>query len=80
MLQVTLDVETKQIFDDVGGFFPERLGVSFVGVNVRQRAGEKGEMQSYFEKDMPKLFPLLERADVVIGYNIDGFDMPALAP
>jgi DEAD/DEAH box helicase domain-containing protein len=80
MLQVTLDVETKKIFDDVGGFFPERLGISFVGVNVRQQAGEEGEMQSYFEADLPKLFPLLEKADVVIGYNIDGFDMPVLAP
>jgi len=80
MLQVTLDVETKKIFDDVGGFFPEKLGVSFVGVNVRRQAGEEGEMQSYFEADLPKLFPLLEKADVVIGYNIDGFDMPTLAP
>ncbi len=80
MLQVILDVETKKTFDQVGGYFPGRLEVSFVGVNVRDRDGEKGEMRSYFEDDLPDLFPLLERADVVIGYNIDGFDMPALAP
>ncbi len=80
MLQVILDVETKKTFDQVGGYFPGRLEVSFVGVNVRDRDGEAGEMQSYFEDDLPDLFPLLERADVVIGYNIDGFDMPALAP
>ncbi len=79
MLQVILDVETKKTFNDVGGYFPDRLGVSFVGVNVRDRSGDKGEMQSYFEKDLPQLFPLLEKADVIVGYNIDGFDMPTLS-
>jgi DEAD/DEAH box helicase domain-containing protein len=80
MLEVILDVETKQIFDDVGGYFPEKLGISFVGVCVRDSRFSKGEMQSYFEKDLPKLFPLLERADVVVGFNIDGFDMPTFIP
>ncbi len=80
MLQVILDVETKQTFQDVGGNFPDRLGVSFVGVNVRDRSGDQGEMRSYFEKDLPDLFPLLEKADVLVGYNIDGFDLPTLAP
>ena len=76
MLQVIRDVETKRTFDEVGGFFPEKLGISFVGVCVREGFTGKGEMQSYFEKDLPNLFPLLEKADVVIGFNIDGFDMP----
>ena len=80
MLQVILDVETKKTFDAVGGFFPDRLGVSFVGVNIRDRFGDKGQMKSFFEDDMPDLFPLLEKADVIVGYNIDGFDMPAMAP
>ncbi len=76
MLQVILDVETKKTFDEVGGYFPERLGISFVGVCVREGFNGKGEMQSYYEADLPKLFPILEQADVVIGFNIDGFDMP----
>lgn len=76
MLQVILDVETKKTFDEVGGYFPDRLGISFVGVCVRHGFGEQGELQSYFEKDIPRLFPLLEQADVVVGFNIDGFDMP----
>ncbi len=76
MLQVILDVETKQTFEDVGGYFPERLGISFVGVCVRSNFSEPGEFQSYFEQDIPKLIPLLERADVITGFNIDGFDMP----
>jgi DEAD/DEAH box helicase domain-containing protein len=80
MLQVILDVETKKTFDEVGGYFPDRLGISFVGVNVRHGFGEEGEYQSYFEKDLPKLFPLLEQADVVVGFNVDGFDMPTFTP
>ncbi|MCC6711441.1 MAG: ribonuclease H-like domain-containing protein [Candidatus Pacebacteria bacterium] len=79
MLQVILDVETKKTFDEVGGYFPDRLGISFVGVNVRHNFGEEGEYQSYFEQDLPKLFPLLEKADVVVGFNIDGFDMPTFS-
>lgn len=77
MLQIFLDVETKNIFDEVGGFFPEKLGISFVGLYVREGFSQ-GEFQSYFENDLDKLFPLLEKADVVIGFNINGFDMPVL--
>lgn len=80
MLQVILDVETKKIFDEVGGFFPDKLGVSFVGVCVREGFSGKGEMKSFFEEDLPNLFPLLEKADVVIGFNIDDFDMQTLVP
>lgn len=80
MLQVILDVETKKTFDEVGGYFPEKLGISFVGVCVRDGFSGKGEMQEYFEADLPKLFPLLEQADIVVGFNIDGFDLPTFLP
>ncbi|NCN82708.1 MAG: hypothetical protein GW947_01960 [Candidatus Pacebacteria bacterium] len=80
MRQIILDVETKKIFDDVGGFFPDRLGISFVGVCIREGTMGQGEMRSFFEDDLPDLFPLLETADVVIGFNIDGFDMQTMVP
>lgn len=80
MLQVILDVETKKTFEEVGGYFPEKLGISFVGVCVRNGLSGNGEMQEYFEADLPKLFPLLEQADIVVGFNIDGFDMPTFLP
>lgn len=80
MLQVILDVETKKTFDEVGGFFPEKLGISFVGVCVREGTSGPGEMMSFWEKDLPKLFPLLEKADVVIGFNVDNFDMQTFVP
>ncbi len=80
MLQVILDVETKKAFDEVGGYFPDRLGISFVGVCIREGTSGVGEMQGYYEQDLPDLFPLLEKADVVIGFNIDGFDMQTMVP
>ena len=76
MKQVILDVETKKTFDQVGGYFPEKLGISYVGVCIRDGFAGEGEMTGFFEDDLPKLFPLLEQADVVIGFNIDNFDMP----
>jgi len=75
MLQVVLDVETQKTFDEVGGFFPDRLGISFVGICVRDGYSGKGELRGFFEADLPKLFPILEKADVLIGFNIDNFDM-----
>lgn len=80
MLQLILDVETKKTFDEVGGYFPEKLEVSFVGVCARQGTSGPGEMLGFFEKDFKDLFPLLEKADVVVGFNIDNFDMPTLIP
>jgi len=80
MLQLVLDVETKKSFDDVGGFFPDRLGISFVGVCIRDTAKGISEMVSFFEQDLPKLFPILEKADVVIGFNVRDFDMQTFVP
>ena len=80
MLQLILDVETKKTFDEVGGYFPDRLGISFVGVCVREGFTGKGEMKGFFEEDLPTLFPLIEQADVVIGFNVDNFDMQTFVP
>lgn len=80
MKQIILDVETQRTFDEVGGFFPDRLGISFVGVCVRESHTTKGEMLSFFEQDLPKLFPLLESADLIIGFNCDSFDMQTFVP
>lgn len=75
MKQVFLDVETKKTFDEVGGYFPDRLGISFVGLCIREGLDGAGEMIGYFEQDLPKLWPVLESADVLIGFNIRGFDL-----
>ncbi|MEK7144882.1 MAG: ribonuclease H-like domain-containing protein [Patescibacteria group bacterium] len=39
---------------------------------------ETGEYSSYFKEELPKLWPILERADMLIGFNSDVFDIPLL--
>jgi len=80
MKQVFLDVETQKAFEQVGGFFPDRLGISYVGVCVRDGYEGKGEMMGFFEKDLPKLWSLLESADLLVGFNILGFDLETFRP
>jgi DEAD/DEAH box helicase domain-containing protein len=84
MNQVILDVETIRTFDEVGGYHPEKLGVSFCGVIVRDGFPENGDTtetkHELFEADLPELLPILEHADVIIGYNSINFDLPALTP
>lgn len=83
MKQIILDVETQKTFDEVGGYHPEKLGISFVGVIEREGFPEEGKVKEFehqlFESQLDKLWPLLESADVIIGYNTDGFDLPALS-
>lgn len=78
MRQVILDVETKQSFDQVGGYKPEDLGISFVGAIERDGFEGKEIPHEFFESDLPKLWPILEKADVIVGFNTDGFDLPVL--
>lgn len=37
-----------------------------------------GEYSSYFKEDLPRLWPILEHADLLIGFNSDAFDIPLL--
>lgn len=80
MRQVFFDVETKNTFDEVGGYFPARLSPSFVGVCVRDGHEGTGEMIEIFEQDLSKLWPIFESADVIVGFNSIGFDMEVLRP
>ena len=74
---LVLDAETKQSFQDVGGrFFPERLGVSLVG--VYEYATDR--FSAFREQKLKDLGPLLSNAALVIGYNIKGFDWKVLQP
>lgn len=80
MRHVFLDVETQKSFEEVGGYFPQQLGISFVGICIREGFSGKGEFQGFFEKDLPKLWPILETADVIIGFNITDFDVETMRP
>lgn len=71
---IVLDIETKNTFQDVGGYFTDKLEVSVVVAYFY----ETDEYKSYLEKDLPRLFNEMEQADRIIGYNSIGFDIPVL--
>lgn len=72
--EVVLDIETQNTFQDVGAYNPSLLSVSLVGVYFY----ETDTYEAFLEADLPKLWPRLERADRIIGYNLLGFDYPCL--
>ncbi len=72
--EVVLDIETQNTFDEVGGYFTDKLKVSLVGVYFY----ETDSYEAFLEPDLPKLFAKLERASRIIGFNSLGFDMPVL--
>lgn len=71
---VVLDIETKNTFQEVGGYFTDKLEVSVVVAYYY----ETDEYVSYLESDLPKLFSRLEKSGRIIGYNSKGFDIPVL--
>ena len=39
---------------------------------------ETGEFSTYSKEELPNAWPILERADMLIGFNSDSFDIPLL--
>jgi len=39
---------------------------------------ETNEYSAYYKEELPRLWPILERADMLIGFNSDTFDIPLL--
>lgn len=74
MRKVVFDIETRNIFEDVGKADPTLLDISLVG--VYEYEGDK--YTSYLQEDLPKLWPILEKADQLITFNGDHFDIPLL--
>lgn len=72
--EVVLDIETQNTFEDVGGYFTDKLKVSLVGVYFY----ETDTYESYLEPELPALFQKLEKNGRIIGYNSISFDMPVL--
>jgi DEAD/DEAH box helicase domain-containing protein len=71
-LPVILDVETKYTFRDFND--PRKLGIS---IAVLYDYADN-QPKTFFEKDLGKLFSILENTSYVIGYNVKSFDMNVL--
>ncbi len=74
MRAITFDIETANWITDTGSNDPADLTIAIVCIHD----SETGEYSSYLVDELPKLWPILERADLLIGYNSDHFDIPLL--
>ncbi len=82
--EVFFDIETKKIFDDIDSNNPADLGISIVSIYKRKLDKNlkeiEGKMESFFEENFSKMWPLFVDADRIIGFNSLHFDVPAMAP
>lgn len=74
MRQITFDIETANILPSFQRGDMTQLELALVGIHD----SETGEYSSYVKEELPQLWPIIERADVLIGYNSDSFDIPLL--
>ena len=74
MRTITFDLETKNLFQDVGSNDPTALDISVACIHD----SIDDSYQAFFEKDFSKLWPILEQADALITWNGDHFDIPLL--
>lgn len=74
MKKIVFDIETRNSFLEAGARSPEALDISLLVVYDY----ETDKYTSYLQEDFPKLWPLLESADLLIGFNSDYFDIPLL--
>lgn len=74
MRYVVFDLETQNIFTDVGSSDPSALDISVA-------SAYDSETDSYTTvtvDEIEKLWPIFERADALVGYNSNHFDIPLL--
>jgi DEAD/DEAH box helicase domain-containing protein len=74
MRYVVFDLETQNTFNDVGSNDPRDLSIS-VGCAYDS---ETDTYTTVAIDDLKQLWPVIERADVLVGYNSNHFDIPLL--
>src|SRR3989344_987012 len=74
MRKIVFDIETKNFFHDVGSADPAKLDIAIVAIYD----SETDSYTSYLAEELNKLWPILERADILIGFNTEHFDTPLL--
>ena len=72
---IVLDIETQNLFSDVGGKENlAKLSLSVAGVY----SYTDNNFLTFTEQEMPRFQNLLEKTDLIIGFNINHFDLPVL--
>lgn len=74
MREITFDIETANILPSFSRNDYAALELSVVGIHD----SETDEYTAYTKEELPQLWPILEKADVLIGFNSISFDVPIL--
>ncbi len=74
MRKIVFDIETTNFFTDTGSNDPASLTLACVCIHD----SETDTYTCYFEEDLKKLWPIVEKTDLLIGFNSDHFDIPIL--
>ena len=74
MRYVVFDLETQNIFQEVGSSDPTALDISVASVYD----SETDKYTTVTIDELEKLWPIIERADALVGYNSNHFDIPLL--
>ena len=74
MRAITFDIETSNLFSDVGKNDPTLLDLAIICIHD----SETDTYTSYLQEELTKLWPIIEQADMLIGWNSDHFDLPLL--
>lgn len=71
MRKITLDIET---IGEFRGGLPDPTVLDLTVIAIHD--SETDQYSVYTQEELAQLWPILERADVLIGYNSDHFDIP----
>ncbi len=74
MRKVVFDIETRNVFADVGKNDPSLLDIALVAIHDSLT----DKYTTYLEEELGQLWPILERTDILIGFNSEHFDVPLL--
>ncbi|MFA6273435.1 MAG: ribonuclease H-like domain-containing protein [Candidatus Paceibacterota bacterium] len=74
MRKIFFDIETTNYFSDVGKNEPAALDLAVVCIHD----SVDDQYKSFTQKELPDLWPILEKADLLIGFNSEHFDTPLL--
>jgi DEAD/DEAH box helicase domain-containing protein len=74
MRYIVFDLETQNIFQEVGSSDPAALDISVASAYD----SETDTYTTVTVDDIAKLWPIFEKADALVGYNSNHFDIPLL--
>jgi DEAD/DEAH box helicase domain-containing protein len=74
MRKIVFDIETRNSPSDFGKWDPTLLDISILAIHD----SETDSYSTYTVEELPKLWPILERSDMLIGFNSEHFDIPLL--